>query len=375
MTDADAPDIGSHVRRALGLALLFALVAGCMVVLWPFFVAILWGAILVVSTLPIFGRLVRLTGGRRSLAALLMTLGLTVVLLLPLVMVGARLTENVARLAEVARSTMEGGLPSPPAWLSDVPVVGRRLLVWWQAAAQDTETLKAGLQDYVVPARDWLLARGADIAGGLLQLALSLLTAFFFYRDGPSILRTTDSIITKISGDRPGRFSQTAAATINGVVRGVLGTALAQALLSAVGYWLAGVPGALFLGLLSFFLSLVPLGLVLIWLPAAIWLASQGEKEWAVFTAIWGLFVGTLDNFLRPYLIRHGSDLPFLIVLLGVVGGAVGFGLVGVFLGPTLLAIAYSLAREWGSEPGAARSEPEPPTQSTVLDARSTTLP
>jgi predicted PurR-regulated permease PerM len=361
-----AENTGLYVRKALGLTLLFALVAGCAVVLRPFLVAILWAAILVVSSWPFYCRVERLLGGRRSLAALLMTLALAAVLLVPLLLLGFRLAENVGRLAETIRSAVEAGPPAPPAWLADIPIAGKRLTATWLAASKDAQSLNAFVQDHIAPVRDWLLARGADVAGGLLQLSLSLLTAFFFYRDGPAILRTTNAIIARISGTRSDRFSETAGGTINGVVRGVLGTAIIQAILAGAGYWIAGVPGALFLGFLSFFLSLVPLGLALIWVPAAIWLASHGMKEWALFTAIWQFFIGTLDNFLRPWLIRSGSDLPFLLVLLGIVGGAVGFGLVGVFLGPTLLAIAYSLAQEWGGEAEAATDRPDLALEATA---------
>ena len=178
-------------------------------------------------------------------------------------------------------------------------------------------------------------------------MSLSLLTVFFFYRDGPALLRAVDRIISKITGSPARRFTQSAGATVKAVVLGLLGTSLVLGILSAAAYWAAGVPGALFLGFLSFFLNLLPGGMGLIWLPAAIWLVSQGATQWAVFIVVWGLFLGALDNILRPYLMRQGSDLPFLLILIGVVGGALGFGLIGVFVGPTLLGIAFGLAMEF----------------------------
>jgi predicted PurR-regulated permease PerM len=355
----------SYIQKALGLALLFALIAGCLTVLRPFIVAIVWAAILVVATWPLYQRVERWTSGRRSLAAALMTTGLAAALLLPLIVLGAKLTDNVVQFTDTVRSAMATGLPPPPASLREIPLVGSWLEASWLTASRDADSFRAMIQDYVGPLRAWLLGRGADLLQGMLQLSLSLITSFFFFRDGPAIRRTADAIIGRISGGPPRRFSETAGSTISGVVYGVLGTALAQAVLAALGYWVAGVPGALFLGFLSFFLSLIPAGLAAIWLPVAVWLMAQGESEWAVFVAIWGFLVGTLDNFLRPYLIRHGSDLPFLLVLLGVIGGAVSFGLVGIFLGPTLLALAYGLLQEWGEEPVAAlqvsRDDPASP--------------
>jgi len=342
-------DDGSYVLKALALALLFALAAGCFTVLRPFLAAILWAAILAVSTWPIFAMVERALHGRRALAALATTLGLAAILLLPLVLLGMRLTENVVRLADTVQSAMAaGGAPPAPAWLADIPFVGKRLASAWQTSLQDGEALAAIVREHVGPARDWLLARGADLAAGLLQLTLSLLTLFFFYKDGPVLMRTVNTIVMKVTGSHG--VSWAAAGTIKSVVHGLLGTALIQAILMAVGLRISGVPGALVLGFASFFLSLIPLGLVLIWLPAALWLSSQGANEWALFMAVWGFVVGMIDNFLRPYLIGQGSDLPFLLVLLGVIGGAAGFGLIGIFLGPTLLAVAYGLIWDWSSD-------------------------
>jgi predicted PurR-regulated permease PerM len=137
-------------------------------------------------------------------------------------------------------------------------------------------------------------------------------------------------------------------ATIKSVVYGTIGTAIAQSILTALGLWLAGVPGALLLGFLTFFMALTPIGAPLVWIPASIWLFYMEETGWAIFLALWGIFVvGVADNFIRPYFISRGSDLPFVLVFLGVFGGAIAFGFLGIFLGPTLLAIGYEIVRDW----------------------------
>lgn len=358
----------SHVEKALGLALLLALAAGCAVVLQPFFLAILWAAVLVISTWPVYLRIERLVNGRRTLAALLTTLLLSTVLLLPLVLLGVRLTDSVMHLADAVRSAVNDGLPPPPAWLPEVPLVGHRLEASWLAAANDPQVLHDTVQSRIGPIQSWLLARGSDLAQGLAQLTLSLVTAFFFYRDGPAVVRAVQAIMTRVTGERAHRLSGSAATTINGVVRGLLGTSFIQAVLAAAGYWAAGVPGAVFLGFLSFFLTLIPAGLALIWLPAALWLSSKGEMEWGIFVAAWGFFVGALDTVLRPYLMR--SPLPFLLLLLGVIGGALSFGLIGIFLGPTLLAVGYSLLQEWSNEPGLPEEGPVAPSGATTIAGR-----
>jgi predicted PurR-regulated permease PerM len=258
---------------------------------------------------------------------------------------GARLGHEVVQLVAALRSVAESGIPPPPAWLADFPLGGKRLDALWRS--YDVEGLREALRNNIGPIRDWLLARGADLGEGIFQVILSLVTAFFFYRNGPAVVVLLQRAVAKVTGAHAPGLSATTKATINGVARGLLGTAVIQAILLTIGLAVAGVPAPLFLGFLAFFLSLVPAGLALLWLPAALWLASQGLEGWALFVAIWGAIVGFIDNFTRPYLMGGEAGLPFLLILLGVIGGAMSFGLVGLFLGPTLLAIALSLLREW----------------------------
>jgi len=338
---------------------LLSLAVGCFVVLRPFIAAILWATILSFATWPAFARLEQLVNGRRGLAALLMTLIVGALLLVPVVLLSFSLAENVMRVTEAIRAMLASGLPPLPARAAALPVVGQRLSAFWERAGHDAATLNAAIQPYLGPIREWLLARGTNILEGVVQLSISLLAAFFLYRDGPAVLRTLDAIGARIAGPRASRLIRTAGGTINSVVRGVLGTSVIQALLMAVGLGLAGVPGALLLGFISFFLALVPMALTLVWLPAAIWLASQDAELWAAALAIWGIVVGQIDNFLRPYLIHKGSDLPILLIFLGVLGGALAFGFIGIFLGPTLLAVGHNLIQEW--------SAPETTAKNTAL--------
>ena len=184
----------------------------------------------------------------------------------------------------------------------------------------------------------------------MVQLILAMLTAFFLYRDGAAAGHGLLAAGRRVAGQHAPRLLGVAYATIIGVVYGVLGTALAQALLTLIGLWIAGIPAALLLGLLLFVLSLIPLGPLLIWGPAAAWLYLEGAIGWAIFVALWSLAAGLLtDNILKPWLISRGSDLPLILILFGVIGGAVAFGFLGLFLGPTLLAVGYELIREWNA--------------------------
>jgi predicted PurR-regulated permease PerM len=192
-----------------------------------------------------------------------------------------------------------------------------------------------------------LIAAGLNLGNAVVQLILAVLTAFFLYRDGAAARRGLIAAGRRIAGEQAPHLLRVAHATINGVVYGVL---VAQALLILIGLWVTGIPGALLLGLVLFLLALIPFGPVLVWGPAAVWLYLGGHIGWAIFVAIWSIAAGLVtDNVLRPYLICRRSDLPLILILFGVVGGAVTFGALGLFLGPALLAVGYELIRAWNA--------------------------
>jgi predicted PurR-regulated permease PerM len=210
--------------------------------------------------------------------------------------------------------------------------------------------LTEALLKYLMPLRDWALRSAANFGESLLYLSLSVFIAFFLYRDGAALSTRLAPLFTRVGGQRAPALLHVAGDTIKGVVYGVIGTALIQGILVGIGLWIAGIPRVLLLGVLACVLSLIPVGPALIWLPAAIWLFGKGSTGWAVFLVLWGLLVvGLVDNFLKPYFIGKGSHLPFILVFLGTLGGVMAFGFLGIFLGPTLLAIAYASFQEWSA--------------------------
>jgi predicted PurR-regulated permease PerM len=342
--------------KIVAIAVATLLTAGCIVVLYPFVSALLWAVILCFVTWPTFLWGVRLLGGRRTLAATLMALLVAALLVVPLVAMGLSLADNVSHLAAVISRELEHGLPDPPVWIVDIPLVGHRLHTAWQALSHDTARLTTALQRLVVPVSTWLLSQGVALGAGVLYLSLSVLLLFFLYRDGAALATRLQEVTRRIAGARAQQLLDLAVSTVRGVVYGILGSLLAQGILAGIGFLVAGVPGAPLLGFLTLILSVVPGGPALLWLPASIWLYKQDATGWAIFLALWGLLVvGTADNFIKPYLIGRGSDLPFILILLGVLGGAIAFGVIGIFLGPTLLAIGYTVVRDWSlAEPVAA---------------------
>ena len=348
-------------EQALLWLLLGLLAIGCLLVLRPFFSPILWAIILGYSTWPIYERLNAALGNRGTLAAFLMTLGLAAAFVLPLVLLGTSLADNVETLVEALRGP-DGGIDfiAPPSWVKGLPLVGETLDAYWLLLVTNTGQFLREVGSYLAPlfgaARNLVVAGGVGLGRGVLELSLSVLIVFFVYRDGHKGRRLLVRGGERVMGPGARRLIGVAAGTIRGVVYGVVGTAALQGALAAIGFALAGVPAPVFLGCLVFVLSLFPVGAPLVWVPAVLWLLHQGSIGWAIFLAVWGAgVVSTVDNFVRPWLISRGSNLPFLLGFIGVLGGLVAFGLLGIFLGPTLLAVALALVREWlAMRPGAS---------------------
>ncbi|MGE8498261.1 MAG: AI-2E family transporter [Pseudomonas sp.] len=336
--------------RLLVQILLFGLLGATLWVLAPFWSALFWAAVLSFASWPLMRLLTRLLGGRVSAAAGLLTASWTLLVAVPLVMLGFNLADHIKDATALVKNFQVSGLPPPPEWLDDVPLVGDRLVGFWQTIDQQGSAFFATVQPYLGQVGNWLLARSAQIGGGVLELALSLVLVFFFYRDGPRLAAFARSLLERLIGDRADHYLELIAGTVQRVVNGVIGTAAAQAVLAWIGFMIAGVPGALLLGLLTFGFSLIMVP-PLIWGPAVAWLVWQGDISMAIFLGVWGFFViSGVDNILKPYLISRGGNLPLVVVLLGVFGGILAFGFMGLFLGPTLLAVAYSLLSDWVEE-------------------------
>ncbi|MCF7532652.1 AI-2E family transporter [Pseudomonas petrae] len=334
--------------RLLVQILLLALLGACLWVMVPFWSALFWGAVLAFASWPLMRLLTRALKGRESLAAAILTLGWMVLVLAPLVWLGFNLADHVRDATAFVKDVQVDGLPDPPTWLAGIPLVGERLVGFWNTIDQQGAALLVSVRPYLGQVGNWLLARSAQIGGGILELTLSIVFVFFFYRDGPRVAAFVLSLLERLIGDSAQYYLDLVAGTVQRVVNGVIGTAAAQAVLALIGFLIAGVPGALVLGIGTFLLSLVPMGPPLIWIPATAWLAWRGDYGMAIFLGLWGTFiVSGVDNVLKPYLISRGGNLPLVIVLLGVFGGLLAFGFIGLFIGPTLLAVAYSLLLDW----------------------------
>lgn len=344
--------------RLLVQILLLVLFGASFWVMAPFWSALFWGAVLAFASWPLMRLLTRALGGRESLAAGILTLGWMLLVAVPLVWLGFNLADHVRDAVTLIKDVQVDGLPEAPTWLGSIPFVGERLVGMWDSIDQQGAALMVTIKPYLGQVGNWLLARSAQIGGGILELTLSLVFVFFFYRDGPRLAMFVHRLLERLIGERAGYYIDLVAGTVQRVVNGVIGTAAAQALLALIGFLIAGVPGALVLGIVTFLLSLIPMGPPLVWIPATAWLVWKGDYTYAVFLGVWGTFIiSGVDNVLKPYLISRGGNLPLVIVLLGVFGGLIAFGFIGLFIGPTLLAVAYSLLTDWSASQAQVRRE------------------
>ena len=337
-----------RIERTLAFLVLAALATGCFLVLLPFLAPILWALILALVTWPAFQTVQSALKGRRTLAASAMILMLVGILLIPLIILAASLAEDAAGFVQRVRTFFSQGSPTAPDWLVGLPLVGDKLAALWRDVAEGTISLGQYIPKAIQPVGNWLVQAGTRVGQAVLELCIGLITLFFLYRDGAEAGQDLIKIAGRIGGEQSRRIIEVASGTMKGVVYGTVGTALAQGLLTGIGLAITQVPGATVLGTIAGFAAFFPAGPIVVWGPAAFWLITQGHFISAIFLVAWGgVAVGMSDNVLKPIFIGRGTELHFLMILLGLIGGMIAFGFLGIFLGPTLLAVGHSIVTEW----------------------------
>ncbi len=337
-----------NTNQIARIALIALLIIGCFFVLRPFMAAVLFAAVFCVFTWPAYQWLWLKLGRRDNVSAVTMTLILSVAIIIPMAYLATNLAESAAILLDEAQETLKNLQPQAPDWVTNLPLVGQQLGESWQRAVVSHEELMKLLSQYAEPVRKFMLQAVQMLMGGFLQMLLVAFVAFFFYRDGRRLARGVVLIVHRLGGDLGEEMLTLSCNTVKGVMLGIFGTALAQSTVALLGFWLAGAPMPLLLALATFFLSVIPVGPPLVWGGASLWLYNHGDHGWAVFMALYGLMaISTVDNVIKPVLISHSSHLPLLLVVLGVLGGAIAFGFIGIFLGPTLLAVGLTLITHW----------------------------
>lgn len=341
------------------LSAVFVLMAGSFIVMRPFLVAALMAAVVCISSWPAYEWLLRCFKGHRNWAATSMTFALVLVVILPLALVAYSLSDNVMAIYGYISEIVRSGPVEPPVWVSRLPVIGTSAHDYWHTLASNQNEMTALTDRILVPAKEILIASSTVLGQGVIEMSLATFICFYFYRYGIELMRFLDGVMAHVIGPQAQDITMIIVNTVRSVMYGLLGTSLAQGIVAIIGFLIAGIPAALMLGFATAVLALVPVGPPLLWGGAAIWLLMQGDIGWALFMLAWGmLLISGVDNMLLPLLLSRGSDMPFIVLLLGVFGGVMAFGLVGVFIGPTLLAVGLSLTEQWLARDKVPEQEP-----------------
>jgi predicted PurR-regulated permease PerM len=311
----------------------------------------------VVATWPAFLWIQARLWRRRWLAVLAMVLILLLLFVLPLTLAISTIAANAEAVMAWVRSLISQGPPQLPEWVGRLPFAGPRIVAAWNdLMASGVAGLEVRLMPYTRQVTSWLFAQAGVLGALTLQFLLTVVIAGMMYAGGESAAAVVRRFGFKLGGQRGEDAVILAGKAIRGVALGVGVTAFVQAVVGGIGLAIAGVPFAALLTAVMFMLCIVQVGPTLVLAPAVIWVFWSGSTGWGVFLLVWTIIVGTMDNFLRPILIRRGADLPLVLIFAGVIGGLLGFGLVGIFVGPVMLAVSYTLVDAWlrDAEPLAA---------------------
>jgi len=335
-------------RTILAVISVLLLIGTTLWVLRPFLAAGVWATMLVVSTWPLLKALQARLGNRRAPAVALMTLGLLLLLILPLWAAIDTIARHAGQVTAIARTVADSGLPQPPAWVQGVPVVGAKVAAAWADTAQaGPHGLVARLAPHASEAVAWVLGRVGSVSGLLVHFLLVVILSAILFADGETAARAVRRFGRRLAAERGDSSVVLAGQAIRAVALGVGVTAVVQTVLGGLGLAVAGVPFAGLLSAVMLMLCIAQLGPALVLFPAVGWMYWTGESAWGTFLLVWSLVVTSLDNVLRPVLIKKGADLPLLLIFAGVIGGMLGFGLIGIFVGPVVLAVTYTLLEAW----------------------------
>jgi len=352
----------SGLPAALSLASLAAIAWLAWQVLQPFVVAGLWATVLVIASWPGMLWLQHRLGGRRWLAITLLTLALLLLVVIPLTLAITAAVVNAGEVVERLKGLSEMRLPAPPAWVTELPLIGNKLLLLWEElASAGIDGVLARLAPYAGTFTRQVLTEASGFGFVLVEFALTLGFATLLWARGEAAAAWAQGIARRLGGEQGDEAAGLSIRVVRGVALGVGGTAVVQSLLAGIGLALAGVPFTALLTLLVFMLCIVQLGTPLVMIPAVVWLFWSGETVAASGLLVWSVVIGTADNVIRPLLIQRGVDLPFWVVFTGVIGGLLAFGLVGLFIGPIVLAVAQQLLAHWLRAGSPAQAGDAPP--------------
>ncbi|HJX19334.1 MAG TPA: AI-2E family transporter YdiK [Acidiferrobacterales bacterium] len=343
------PDIQRDLTRTV-LAVLFigGLLGFSLWILRPFLVSLIWAVTIVVASWPLMRVVQSALWGRRWLAVTAMTLALLLLLIVPFTAAIITIVSNVDTIVGWVKAISEFAIPPPPAWLGSLPIIGEAgVQLWQEQASGDVEALTAKVVPYAGVLSKWFVAQVGNLGVVFVEILLTVVVSAILFAHGEQAAAWMRRFGRRIGGESGDAAMLLSAQAIRGVALGVVVTALVQALLGGLGLAVAGVPFVAILTAVMFMLSVAQIGAIPVLLPAVIWLYSRDDVLWGSVLLVVMVVVSLLDNVLRPILIKKGANLPLLLVFAGVIGGLIAFGLIGIFIGPMVLAISYTLLSAW----------------------------
>jgi predicted PurR-regulated permease PerM len=337
-------------RIMLAVVGIGGLIAASFWVVRPFLPSVVWATMIVVATWPALRAVQARLWGKRGLAVTVMTLVMLLMLAVPLVLAVLTIVERADDAVAWTKDFVSHPLPPPPAWVVGLPIVGKKIAAEWQKVTSATsEELVARVAPYVREIARWLITQAGSVGALFLQLLLTIGISAILYARGEVVGGSVLAFARRLAGDNGVRAVLLSAGAIRAVALGIVVTAVAQALVGGIGFVVTGVPHAGLLSCVMLMLGIAQIGPAPVLLGAVIWLYADGQTFWGSVMVVWSLVAMGMDNIVRPLLIRRGADLPLLLILVGVLGGLVAFGLVGLFVGPVVLAVAYTLLVAWVS--------------------------
>jgi predicted PurR-regulated permease PerM len=348
---ADSPaSLSQWAERTVGLLAIAIIVLACVWIALPLLGVLVWGALIAITLAPLHRMIASAIGNRPKWTAAMLVLILLAILVVPLFFLPGSIERAISGISKMTNNWTELNLPPPPAWVGDLPLFGPSITEKWTALSSNSQQLLANVKPFIGPAFQWLAAQGASLGLTVLQILISIILAGIFLVSQAGATTAFQRIAHRLAGEPGVNLVRLTVRTVRNVAQGVIGTALIQGALSGIGFAIAGIPLALALGVLAFGTSMLQIGTWLVWIPSAIWLSYQGETGWVVFTAVLGVIINILDNVIKPLLIGRSADVPLWIIFIGVIGGILTIGLVGIFIGPIIMAAGYTIITTWLSE-------------------------
>ena len=335
-------------HTVLSVLFIGILIVSSFWVMRPFLMALIWASVIVVATWPVFEKLRKRLGGKRGLAVTLMAVTILLVILIPVTLAIITILGNIDNISAQVHKLSTQSLSAPPEWVSRIPIAGGRIAGRWrELAALSPEARTAVVAPYVRTSLEWFMDQAGSVGMTIVQFLLTVLIAMILYANGTVVRQGILNFARRLAGKQGEEVAVLAGKAVRGVVLGVVVTALIQAAIGGLGLFVTGVPAAGLLTAVIVMLCLAQIGPFLVMVPAVVWLYWSGQAGMGTVLIVFLVVAGTIDNFVRPFLIRKGADLPLLLIFAGVIGGLIAFGIIGLFIGPVVLAVTYTLLKEW----------------------------